>query len=343
MSSSAKPPADGPSNPSLANLRNTLLLLAAGKGVPLQGVLERFSLDRLEILRAEGPTSEKVIRETLLLLERLSPDDVVVLELARLVPVTTFGPIGWMVRRSPTLGELLTLVEDQADLLSGRMEICCRPCSEGVWFQVRHPFHEQEGGVGAVLAVAVGRVLMERHFGGGPVRVELRGQATGPLAVYEDFFGCSVHFGMPEDRMLVSQESLALSNLDFQPRAVALAHEAELLRREHGVSGPDPLADVRSAIARGADVGEFGATELARRLGTSVRSLQRRLKAAGTNAQALLDDARHHRALELLGRPELSVAQVADELGFRSERGFRKAFTRWAGVSPAQARREGSS
>jgi AraC-like DNA-binding protein len=56
----------------------------------------------------------------------------------------------------------------------------------------------------------------------------------------------------------------------------------------------------------------------------------------------MLEEARHAEALRLLDEPRHSIAQVADALGFASERGFRKAFERWAGGSPSKYRRDGT-
>ena len=36
----------------------------------------------------------------------------------------------------------------------------------------------------------------------------------------------------------------------------------------------------------------------------------------------------------------LSIDEVAFRLGFESDRGFRKAFKRWSGKTPVEARRE---
>ena len=61
---------------------------------------------------------------------------------------------------------------------------------------------------------------------------------------------------------------------------------------------------------------------------------------SGHSARQLLDEARYARAMDLLADGRLSIESVASRLGFKSERSFRKAFQRWAGKSPAQARRE---
>ena len=80
-----------------------------------------------------------------------------------------------------------------------------------------------------------------------------------------------------------------------------------------------------------------GVDELARTLAMSRRSLERALADEGTSASALIDEERMHHAVAWL--PELSVAEVADRLGYSDVRAFARAFKRWTGKPPSEARR----
>lgn len=82
------------------------------------------------------------------------------------------------------------------------------------------------------------------------------------------------------------------------------------------------------------------AAALARALGVSTRTLQRRLGERGTRFAALLDDARRERALAELERPDASIAEVAFVVGFADLSAFARAFRRWTGTSPARHRRD---
>jgi AraC-like DNA-binding protein len=78
---------------------------------------------------------------------------------------------------------------------------------------------------------------------------------------------------------------------------------------------------------------------LAKRLGVSERTLQRRLNQEGTSLQKLLEDVRHELSLEYLRDSKLSVADVGLRLGYSSLAAFSRAFRRWTGASPAARRR----
>ena len=67
---------------------------------------------------------------------------------------------------------------------------------------------------------------------------------------------------------------------------------------------------------------------------TSTRSLQRKLAEAGIHYSTVLDQVRFDAATKLLQDPEMSVTDVAHNLGYSDSSHFSRAFRRLAGVSP---------
>lgn len=84
-----------------------------------------------------------------------------------------------------------------------------------------------------------------------------------------------------------------------------------------------------------------GTESLAAALSLSPRTLQRQLAAEGTSLQALKDEARRERAIELLQRSQRPIKQVALAAGFRNEKSFIRAFRGWTGLAPGDVRRAG--
>ena len=78
---------------------------------------------------------------------------------------------------------------------------------------------------------------------------------------------------------------------------------------------------------------------VAERLAMSPRTLRRKLGAANSRFQDLLDAERQRVAEEYLADSELSVQQIADLCGFSDAQNFSQAFKRWLGVSPTEYRR----
>lgn len=80
---------------------------------------------------------------------------------------------------------------------------------------------------------------------------------------------------------------------------------------------------------------------LARRLGTSTRSLQRQLTAQGSSFRMTLDETRKLIARQYLEDSELSLSQIAYRLGFSGPSSFTRAARRWFGTPPNHLRRAG--
>ncbi len=83
------------------------------------------------------------------------------------------------------------------------------------------------------------------------------------------------------------------------------------------------------------------ADDVARHLHLSTRSLHRHLRDEGASLQRLKDEVRRARAVELLGRTERPLKQIAHAVGFADEKAFARAFKAWTGETPGEYRRRG--
>ena len=99
------------------------------------------------------------------------------------------------------------------------------------------------------------------------------------------------------------------------------------------------LQRVRQLLAAAPEAAHNAGT-LAARLHVSTRTLHRQLQDEGSSLQALKDAVRQRRATELLLRSPQAIKQVAQAVGFASEKSFMRAFRGWTGQSPADFRRQ---
>jgi AraC-like DNA-binding protein len=79
---------------------------------------------------------------------------------------------------------------------------------------------------------------------------------------------------------------------------------------------------------------------IAKQLGLSLRTMNRRLAEGGHTYRSVLDGMRQRVAIELLENTTLLIDQVAERLGFSDATSFRKAFIKWTGHPPSFYRRE---
>ena len=85
--------------------------------------------------------------------------------------------------------------------------------------------------------------------------------------------------------------------------------------------------------------GEVSVDRIASKLGTSRQTLYRNLKSEGATFEQVLDELRHRLALEYLRGRRTSVNETAYLVGFSDPAAFSRAFKRWTGMSPRDARK----
>jgi len=94
-------------------------------------------------------------------------------------------------------------------------------------------------------------------------------------------------------------------------------------------------AIIRSYLADGYPPASFAAALM----GTSERTLARRLSAKGLTYGSLVDDLRFTTAKELLQNSDQHVGEIALSIGFEDQSNFNRMFRRMGGVSPKQFRK----
>lgn len=100
----------------------------------------------------------------------------------------------------------------------------------------------------------------------------------------------------------------------------------------------DPLLQAAERVLRQTP-GKLGIAELAAALALSERTLHRRFKAATDESpKAFINRTRLEMARTLLDVPQASIKRVAQQCGYWDEGSFRRAFTRFAGMSPSAYR-----
>jgi AraC-like DNA-binding protein len=102
----------------------------------------------------------------------------------------------------------------------------------------------------------------------------------------------------------------------------------------------DLLVELRRALRASVLRGDAAIGPVARQLGTSSRTLQRKLAERDTTFAEQLDEARKAVALTLLAERGTSVKHAALTSGFSQVAAFSRAFRRWTGRSPAAWLRE---
>jgi AraC-like DNA-binding protein len=170
-----------------------------------------------------------------------------------------------------------------------------------------------------------------------PSRVELAYPPPPYAAEYQRVFGCPVRFDQPANALVADNSWIARPLLTYDP----LSHRQALEFLDIGMSREQEKVDLFESVERAVRKNMLSVPSLAtvaKQLNLSERTLRRRLSGSGVSYQALLDDVRKTRAIELLGNTALSIEQVALEVGFSDANNFRRAFKRWTDSAPGELR-----
>ncbi len=145
---------------------------------------------------------------------------------------------------------------------------------------------------------------------------------------------CRVVTGAPWNGVTIAREQWTLPMRRGDPvlRRVLERHADETLARMPSRGG---IADeVQRALARQVSGGDACIESIARALGTSARTLQRRLAAERTSYQDLLDGARKEAAGRYLASSGMAICEIAYLVGYSEPAPFHRAFKRWFGTTP---------
>ncbi len=157
---------------------------------------------------------------------------------------------------------------------------------------------------------------------------------------FERFFGCSVEFGAPSDRLEFSNETLALPLITADPLLLEVLRPfCEEAARTRNTAAGSHRALVENEVQRLLPQGRASAEPVAKALALSARTLSRRLSEEGTTFTEVVDQLRRSLALQYLKDPGFVSADVAWLLGYEGQTSFNHAFRRWTGHSPSAARK----
>lgn len=156
---------------------------------------------------------------------------------------------------------------------------------------------------------------------------------------YEAFLGVRIHGGSEAIEISFSSTDARRPFLTANP-AMWSIFEPELRKRLADLEGNATFESrTRAVLIEALPSGQTEMDKVARRLGVSGRTLQRRLREEDTSFKEVVRSTREGFARHYLRRTNLTSTEIAYLLGFEEPTSFFRAFHRWTGSTPEQLRR----
>jgi AraC-like DNA-binding protein len=335
-------PLDAHPNPMTMALTFIPILEAAReRGVDLESLLAREGLTPHILESRTSRVGTDVAARLVLDIEKALPGVAISLEAAPRRSLTSIGLIGLLLASCTTPREGLAVLTRFACLVH-----------EGVTFEL---IEEGSGAalrplpIGVPIVVPTQLELMFATFHSlcasitGVVRPPsevcfVHPCRTASVSEYEQYFGCPVTFGADRYELRFPRAYLEVpfvgGSVEARDTLTQIAERALAMRPRI----KSFIKSVRDNTAIAICDRDDSLISVAKRLGTSARTLQRRLAGEGVSYERLLDDLRKTMALNLLVDVHLPITRIAAMVGFANPSAFTRAFRRWTGKSPAEYR-----
>ena len=251
--------------------------------------------------------------------------------------------IGYLVRTSPTLADGL---RDKARFAPVEDELCRCEWVEDASLGIFR-FHGSAGFylpavaefvaarlVGAVRCLSTGAV--------DPVAVRFPHEAPSSLIAHRKHFRASLEFASDAFEVVYRLDALRHPPRTSDPALHALLLDYAEQKLSDALRPRGTAERVRELVTQ---MWRHGAGELpsrsqvARLLRVTPRTLSRWLEADGKTYSDVLDEFRALAATRGLQRPEGTLGRLAQQLGFKDQSAFTRAFRRWTGMTPGAYRR----
>lgn len=262
--------------------------------------------------------------------------------------LAVFGTtLEYLARTSPTLGGAFRHVQRYAKLTADRIVMDLHESADEVVLEFQIPVEvvpevptkivrQSVEGLLALM-LSLGRSITKAEWN--PTEVRFSYARPRDTRELEEFFRAPLQFQAERSGLVLDPSfmKLAVVTADSQLNLILEACCATLMQTLPNTKdlNVEVIRRLTVAIPRGGHAIET----IARDLGTSVRTLQRRLAEDGHSFQELLDETRHLLARRYLEESSIAIDDAALLLGYSEATAFKRAFKRWTGQTPADYRR----
>ncbi|MBS2019040.1 MAG: AraC family transcriptional regulator [Deltaproteobacteria bacterium] len=319
------------------------ILAAAGeRGIAAEDLARAAGLD-LDLLQdADGRASAASMARLWEEAGRMSGDEAFGLRVGRSSHASAMPLAGRLIAASPTLGEGLARIMayyrvfndvHPAEVVVDGDDVVARVLTKAIPIALpRHAIEFAFSWFVGVASFALGEPVALSS-------VSFEHPAPRDPSEHAATFGCPVAFDARETSFRAPRALFERPTARPDPYLVELLESHAQILFAKLPDRASLVARVRAIVAELLPRGDAGVELAAEALGSSPRTLQRKLREEGTSFSDVVDEVRCDLAKDHLRQGARPIAEVALLVGFSDQTAFHRAFVRWTGKTPGDFRR----
>jgi AraC-like DNA-binding protein len=318
-----------------------LVAYAASRELPVQDWLATAGLTNQQLQDADARLDPATIFTLWRQAYLASGDPALALHVAEFLPRGAYRAVEYLAAHAPTVGDAYSKVADYFSVIDSTTELVIDVAATDVSFGPRRPSTDPSAypAIEYMLAACYLRVRDMTGTDHRPMAIELTAPALLHAAEVERVFGCPVRWNADADRLRFALDAWNAPTAHADPAMLPLLEDYARILKERHPSATSLLQTLDEVLERAWQSGEPGLDAIARQLGMSSRTLQRRLGEEGSAFSDRVDEARRRATLRWLRCQDVSLAEVAYLVGFKEQASLTRAVRRWTGQTPRELRR----
>jgi AraC-like DNA-binding protein len=315
---------------------NPYIKAAQACGIDHMPLLKKAGIDPLLLADNNNHISIEAMEALLLLLIERSGDPCFGLHASRFTEAASYSVLGYISMNCPTLRHIQAKIPIFEKLV-GDMGVTSTEIADGYALQrwqckFSHPLairHEVEHVLASWITYARNFLNFDPHdaiwFEHPPP------EDSTLLATYKDMFGVEVYFNQSANGVRICEDKLDMPLPQANEKLLEMLLEHATVLMSEMTQNQRMTDQVKNLLRLMLKQQPPSSEVIAEKLGISSRTLQRKLGEEGTHYKDVLNELRLELALYFLRNTDLSLENIAYELGYRESRSFYRSFKQWTG------------
>ncbi len=312
------------------------------KGINVAKMLESQGINPLIAVDPGCFVSKKEMDSLFSHVFRIVDDPVFWIRKSKMIQPQSAGIVGYTAMSCDTLKEAYYRIARYKEICSGsRMFFEERDTETSIFYDIEEGscfYSKYLIEIGIVSLICIGRWLCNKDFS--PLRVNFKFSEPSYLSEYSTIFSSPIFFQQSYNEVVFKNDILDLKVVTANKKLFQTftEHADRILEK---LNTNASTTDSVKKTVRDLFKGEMPSIDkVARKMGLSRRTLQRRLKEEKTTFNTILENERKSLAIAYVGKSQLNIGEIAYLIGFLDLSSFYRAFKRWTGSAPQSYRME---